>query len=156
VCRHGAWYGNDTLWRMVLDLNKILLYANGDGTLREDHWHNAKRYFTIVDGIYAGEGDGPLSPDKREAGLIVAGGNPVAVDCTCARLMGFDYRKIPHLAKAFEAFPCRLCTFAYDDICVRSNVPDFDKHLRDIDREATLHFMPHFGWKNHIELTGDA
>src|SRR5262249_4524516 len=34
VIRNGNWYGNQTLWRMVLDLNKILLYANPDGSLR--------------------------------------------------------------------------------------------------------------------------
>src|SRR5262249_13584417 len=33
--RSGNWYGNDTLWRMVLDLNKVLLYANPDGSLRD-------------------------------------------------------------------------------------------------------------------------
>ncbi len=32
--RGGSWYGNDTLWRMVLDINKVLFYVNPDGTLR--------------------------------------------------------------------------------------------------------------------------
>ena len=72
---------------MILDLNKILFYANGDGTLRTDHPQNAKTYLSIVDGIYAGEGSGPLSPDKREVGLLFAGTNPVAVDCACATMM---------------------------------------------------------------------
>src|SRR5262249_38395097 len=36
VIRNGSWYGNDTIWRMILDLNKILLYANPDGTFRAD------------------------------------------------------------------------------------------------------------------------
>jgi hypothetical protein len=34
VIRSGNWHGNDTIWRMILDLNKILLYGNPDGTMR--------------------------------------------------------------------------------------------------------------------------
>jgi len=34
VIRSGNWYGNDTVWRMALDLNKILFYGNFDGTIR--------------------------------------------------------------------------------------------------------------------------
>src|SRR5262249_11358484 len=48
VIRNGSWYGNDTIWRMILDLNKILLYANPDGTLRPDRLDQRKRYITLV------------------------------------------------------------------------------------------------------------
>jgi uncharacterized protein (DUF362 family) len=27
----GAWYGNDTIWRTILDINRIVLYANKKG-----------------------------------------------------------------------------------------------------------------------------
>ena len=60
--RSGNWYGNDTIWRMILDLNKLLLYANPDGSLRNDAFGNRKRYISIVDGIIAGEGNGPEGP----------------------------------------------------------------------------------------------
>ena len=33
--RNGNWSGNDTCWRMALDLNRALLYGNPDGTWRE-------------------------------------------------------------------------------------------------------------------------
>jgi len=26
--REGSWYGNDTLWRSILDLNRIVLYVD--------------------------------------------------------------------------------------------------------------------------------
>ncbi len=29
----GDWYGNDTVWRMVLDLNTLMFYANREGVL---------------------------------------------------------------------------------------------------------------------------
>ena len=35
VVRSGRWWGNDIVWHMCLDLNKVLLYGNRDGTLRE-------------------------------------------------------------------------------------------------------------------------
>jgi len=53
--RSGNWYGNDTVWRMILDLNKVLFYANYDGTIREDNWINTKNYIGIVDAILAGD-----------------------------------------------------------------------------------------------------
>ena len=34
VVRSGNWYGNDTCWRMVLDLNKCLWYFDGEGKPR--------------------------------------------------------------------------------------------------------------------------
>ena len=32
--RNGNWQGNDTCWRMALDLNRALRFANRDGSLR--------------------------------------------------------------------------------------------------------------------------
>ena len=56
--RSGSWCGNDTIWRTVVDLNRILLWFDGDGKPRKV----PRRYLTIVDGIIAGEeayGTGP-------------------------------------------------------------------------------------------------
>ncbi len=35
VVRSGNWYGNDTCWRMVLDLNKCLWFFDGEGKPRQ-------------------------------------------------------------------------------------------------------------------------
>lgn len=145
--RSGNWYGNDTAWRMVLDLNKILFHFDASG-------HPCKRplrYLTLVDGIIGGEGDGPMAPDPRAAGLIVVGLNPVAVDVVCAHLMGFDYRKIPMLREAFEIPDLPLANFTAEDIQCVSNVRKWCGGLRDISQHH-LDFEPHFGWKKHIEL----
>ena len=53
VVRNGSWHGNDTIWRAVVDLNKILLYADGEGVMRDTP---QRRYYAIVDGVVAGEG----------------------------------------------------------------------------------------------------
>lgn len=149
VVRSGNWYGNDTTWRMVLDLNKLLFYGDARGGLSDKM--NGRKYLSIVDGIVGGEGNGPLAPDPRPCGLLVGGVNPVAVDCVCATLMGFDIAKIPKLRSAFAIDRLPLVGFTQHDIGVRSNRDEFDKPLDRIDTEHVFRFEPHFGWKGHIE-----
>ena len=71
-----------------------------------------KPHFAIVDGIVGMEGDGPIMGNPRHAGVIVMGRNPAAVDATCARIMGIDPRKVPHL----KAASGRLGTIRESDI----------------------------------------
>jgi len=54
----------------------------------------------IVDGIVGMEGDGPIMGTPKQANVVLIGVNPVAVDATGARLMGFDPRKIEYLRGA--------------------------------------------------------
>ena len=44
----GGWFGNDTCWRMVLDLNRVLRYGAGDGTMRDGR---RRRVFNLADAI---------------------------------------------------------------------------------------------------------
>jgi hypothetical protein len=152
VVRSGNWYGNQTIWRMILDLNKILLYANPDGTLRSDTPESRKRYISIVDGIIAGEGNGPEAPNPKKTGVLVAGSNAVAVDAVCAKVMGFDWQKIPSIDNAFRIREFPLCDFQYSDIRVVSQEASFDGALRDLQLSEFFRFTPHFGWAGHVEL----
>jgi uncharacterized protein (DUF362 family) len=149
VVRSGNWYGNDTLWRMILDLNKVLLYANPDGSLREGVLVNAKRYIGIVDGILAGEGHGPLAPEPVEMGYLFCGTNPVAIDAVCGTFMGFDPLKIPTIARAFQVQHYPLCDFGMADIVV--SLADNDYQLTDLPPNLIVPCVPQFGWKGHIE-----
>lgn len=149
VIRSGNWFGNDTIWRMVLDLNKLILYGNKKGKLHEN---KIRKYITIVDGIIAGEGKGPMAADKTKANSIIAGTNPLAVDCFCAKLMGFDYKKIPMLNKAFEIDTFPIANFKYDDILITSDKSKYNKKITEINKNEVLSFEPHFGWKGEIEL----
>jgi len=151
VIRSGNWYGNETIWRMILDLNKVLLYANPDGTLRINDFTSCKKYLSIVDGIVAGEGNGPEAPDPKHTGLLIAGSNPVAVDAVCAKLMGFDWQKIPAIKSAFNIRHYPICSFSYHDIVAISSNPELHMNLEDIPPRATFQFRPHFGWVGHIE-----
>jgi uncharacterized protein (DUF362 family) len=146
--RSGNWYGNDTAWRMVLDLNRILFYADSDGRL---HDQPVRKFFSIVDGIVSGEGNGPLDPTPKQTGVVLAGTNPVAVDLACARMMGFEYRRIPMLHRAFANHRLPLASFGFQNVVGGSNDQRFDRPLAEM-RGSLLAFKPHFGWKGHVEI----
>ena len=151
VVRAGNWYGNDTTWRMCLDLNKILFYGRPDGAIAKAADYGAKPYLALVDGIVAGEGNGPLDPDPVPAGLILGGSNPVAVDSAAAVLMGFDPDKIPLLINAFQCNSYPLAQGTWNDIHLISDFEPWTGRLEDIESSACLNFRPHFGWKGQIE-----
>lgn len=151
MIRAGNWFGNDTAWRMCLDLNRILFYGRPDGTMSAPTDQPAMRYLALVDGIVAGEGNGPLDPDPVPAGLILGGTNPAAVDSAAAVLMGFDPDKIPLLSHAFRGKPYALAEGIWKDIQLISDFAPWNGRLEDIESSACLKFRPHFGWEGHIE-----
>ncbi len=55
------------------------------------------RACAVVDGIVGLQGDGPIFGSAASSGVIVVGTDLLAVDATCARLMGFDPRQIDYL-----------------------------------------------------------
>ncbi len=147
VVRSGNWHGNNTTWRMVLDINKCLFHFAGNSKPRT----KPLKYFTLVDGIIAGDGDGPVAVDAKPCGVIVAGFNPVAVDTVCATLMGFDYRKLPVLRDAWEIENYPLVNYCPSDIVCKSNFRQWDGPFAKLEEEEHLGFRPHFGWIGHIE-----
>ncbi len=55
------------------------------------------RRVAVVDGIVGMQGDGPLYGTGVDAGALIVGTDFLAVDATCARLMGLDPEKILYL-----------------------------------------------------------
>ena len=149
VIRSGDWYGNDTAWRMCLDLNKILFYGGPDGRLSSAG--RRTRYLALVDGIVAGEGNGPMNPDPVPAGLILGGANPVSVDCAAAVLMGFDPAKIPLLEGALRSVFYPLAAGAWENVQLASDLEPWNGRLGAIQPASCFKFRPHFGWKGHVE-----
>ena len=148
VVRSGNWHGNDTCWRMVVDLNKCLFYFDGSGAPRT----KPLRYLAVVDGIIGGEGNGPMAPDPKRCGVIVVGTNPLAVDSVCCALMGFDWKKVRMLVGAFAVKMKQIVSFAHDEICVVSNDTSKAKTLGEYRKEDGFAFKPHFGWVGAVEL----
>jgi uncharacterized protein (DUF362 family) len=82
-----GWPKNVLHWagisKSILDINS---------TVRPD--------FAIVDGIVGMEGNGPIQGTPKASGVLVAGDDPVAVDATCARIMGLVPNRIDYIKRA--------------------------------------------------------
>lgn len=143
----GNWHGNDSAWRMAVDLLKIFIYADKEGNLQNKP---ARRMFSIVDGVIGGEGEGPLTPDSKRCGLIISGFNPCAVDLVCTRLMGFDYKKIKMLKYVLD-YPA-LFNVRLPEIKIFTN-RDFRNLFNEENKNEYFDFEPHPGWKGYIEIT---
>jgi uncharacterized protein (DUF362 family) len=57
-------------------------------------------HLSIVDAVVAMEGDGPIMGRPRPLGFVAVGVDPVAVDATCARVIGLEPARMPYLRKA--------------------------------------------------------
>jgi hypothetical protein len=145
VVRSGNWHGNDTAWRMIVDLHKCFFYFDGEGKPRT----RPLRYLTIVDGLIAGDGDGPMSCDPVPCGVILAGTHPVAVDCAAARLMGFDWKQTRLLKGSFEVKELPITGFRPEDVIVKSDKPAWNGRFDEM--QDVFEFRAHFGWQGHIE-----
>jgi len=147
VVRSGNWHGNDTCWRMCLDLNKLVIYGRTDGGFAEER----RRYLVLADGLVAGEGAGPMNPDPVLAGLLLFGTDAASVDAAGATLMGFDAERIPLVREAFRTRGYAVSVGSdWREVRLRSNVAAWDaRRLPEV--EETFHFAPHFGWRGMIE-----
>jgi len=61
-----------------------------------------KIHYTVVDGIWGMEGNGPLNGTPINMDLIIAGADPVAVDSVCTAIMGFNPKNIGHITMAAQ------------------------------------------------------
>ncbi|ANM29071.1 hypothetical protein ABI59_04875 [Acidobacteria bacterium Mor1] len=87
----GAWSGNDTAWRMTLDLARIVHFADASGRMQDTP---QRRHLALLDGIIAGEGQGPLAPDAVDAGTLVFADDVSLCDRIACRLMGYEPEQI--------------------------------------------------------------
>lgn len=144
----GSWYGNDTIWRTVLDLNRLLLFADKKGVMQKK---TQREVLTFVDAIWAGEGEGPMEPDTRRCGFVAGGRSSVTVDAVLATMIGFDYKKIPLVVNGFNNMEWPLVDFLPKEIKVISNDERWNNIIVGSNCDS-LCFKPSSGWLNHIEL----
>lgn len=142
----GSWSGNDTVWRMVLDLQRVLHYGSIDGRLLAAPQRNV---LTITDAIIAGEGDGPLSSSPVKLGIITVGLNVAAVEYVNARLMRIEPSRIPLIRNAFETNDFPLSNFVESDIeMIIDGVP---VNERDLLLRYSRPFELPLGWRGSCE-----
>lgn len=145
----AMWPGNDTLWRTLLDLNRIVMYADREGKLQDTL---QRRQLHLIDGIIGGAGDGPLSPDPVDSRVLLAGLNAACLDAVAATLMGFDFEKAPLIARglADAAHKRPVCTIGRDEIQINAGAETLT--LETLKERHNLHFAPHPNWAGHIEI----
>lgn len=129
VKHRGAWPGNDTIWRMVGDLYQ--------GMKKKE-----RRYFTVIDGIVAGEGQGPFCPTSKNANTLIAGEDLLAADVVATRYMGLNPENVKYLKYFLEK--------KYDDVSFDAIevIENGQKHQNFFDnRSRYLDFLVVDQWK---------
>ena len=122
VKHRGAWPGNDTIWRMVCDLYK--------GMIKKD-----RRYFTVIDGIIAGEGQGPFCPTSKYANTLIMGDDLLATDCVAVRYRGLDPNKIRYLKFFIDKY------LSLNDIAVIENSHEMSDFFNADSRYLDFYVM---------------
>jgi uncharacterized protein (DUF362 family) len=79
---------------------KNILHWSGIAECILDLHRTFPNHFTIVDGIVAMEGNGPIQGTAKPVGVLVGGRDPVAVDATCCRIMRLDPEKVGYIRRA--------------------------------------------------------
>lgn len=141
----GAWWGNDTAWRMVLDLVRIATYASETGEMQNQP---CRKHLAMIDGIYGGEGEGPAYPTAVRSGVLLFGSDLPMVDTLSALLMGFTPEKIPLVREAFclTQYPITNLNPMEERVIFNSQIVSV-QHFRE---NPPYRFKPNEGWKGRI------
>ncbi len=132
----AGWHGNDTAWRMVLDLNMIAEFGRVDGSLDPER---QRQIYSLCDGLIAGQGEGPLQPDPLPLGLISFSNDSALNDQAMALMMGFD--------------PQELSLLKNSNPLGDSSPIDFNgKQINLVDLKAhALKAIPPKGWMKYFD-----
>jgi len=132
----AGWHGNDTTWRMVLDLNKIALYGKSDGTIANE---KQRVIYTLGDGIIGGQGNGPLEPLPLPLGVLTFTNNSIVHDSILAILMQFPIDKLQILSESeYNISNCSITV---------NSIPSSIENLRKI----SIKTKSPIGWKKYFE-----
>ncbi len=137
----GNWFGNDTAWRMCADLNNIILHTDKEGNLTNKI---QRKYFCFVDGVLAGDGNGPMEPNPKPIGLIACGTNPFIMDYVCSEIMGFDAAKIKLISQTIKHPVSHILSDGFNVVCMRNEM-EIDYCELNFEFEAPRY------WKGKIE-----
>ena len=145
----GSWWGNDTVWRMVLDLNRILLYGRLDGSMAEVA---QRRIWSLTDAVVCGEGEGPLAPTPRLLGMATFSESAPAADMVHAALLRLDPQRIPLLREALGRVRWPLVS---DRFAVDAHFENRQVSLPQIAKELGVNAQPPRYWVGQCEVMGE-
>jgi uncharacterized protein (DUF362 family) len=140
----GSWHGNQTVWRMIHDLNLLIGWMDASATLQSSP---VRHYVCIVDGLVSGEGNGPLEPLPRDTDWLIFGEDPFAIDAALAWFMGFDPRRIPVIEQRRQFARETWGRFDFDELEVELD----GTRQRVAEAPHNFQFVPPPGWRGHIE-----
>ena len=138
---------------MCADLNRCVYFSDDQG-LDDEASHPKRPVLTILDGIVAGEGNGPLAPHDVPLGVVLASLDPIALDLVAVRLMNFDPERIPKIRECMRA-PFLRVSEVRNQSDVEIGEPKGQERVCDvyaldaISSERT--FRAHPGWVGQIE-----
>lgn len=146
----GSWYGNDTIWRTVLDLNKIVFFADKEGVMQDDV---QRRVIVFCDMVTIGQGEGPLLPEPGEWHMLAFCDDPCVHDVAMARLMGTDESLIATIHNTLKYDGSYAWRSISDCLPVcSSNSPEFDGvRIDGLNAKKTYQAKPTSGWAAHFE-----
>jgi uncharacterized protein (DUF362 family) len=145
--RTGAWWGNDTLWRCILDLC-FIAYMAGEGGVISDN--RVRTLFSVVDGVVAGDGNGPHMPTVRYEGVVVGGGDLIAVDLVAISLMGHD----PGLFRSYSRLsnsPFGSISSTYVEPIEVLSPGQGSRTIDQVKNDVTLPFELPDGWRDALK-----
>jgi hypothetical protein len=138
----GSWSGNDTAWRMSLDLARISLYGTADGRMAS---RPVRQHFVLTDGVIAGEGQGPLAVDPVHFGYLSWSEDLAASDLVNSTAMGMSLERLPIVRNAFALRDYPL-TALRDPRQVRLSVNGSTMSLEEFRRGEARAFRMPSGW----------
>ena len=141
--KFGMWYGNDTIWRTILDINHIIYYCDKRGKICKD---KQRKVLNFGDMIVCGDKEGPLQPSYKKVGGILFSDNPVRFDYCVVKLMGFDYQKFPVLINALN--DKLLIEKSDGKVILNSNNERYNRKVDEIEDDFA--FEPTLGWKGYL------
>jgi uncharacterized protein (DUF362 family) len=135
----GSWHGNDTIWRTILDVNRIVLYADKRGNINKTQ---QRTVFTICDSIITGEYQGPLQPDPKKSNALIAGFNLYVIDRFLAKFMGFNSKYLPFIQNC----PKDLGKIPDEEILIFSKSDEWESS-KLYNYKSVFSFKPASGWE---------
>ncbi len=147
--REGSWHGNDTIWRTIIDINRIIKYADKEGKLCDTP---QRKIFAIADMIIVGEKEGPLLPSPKYGGIIAMGEDLVCFDEVVATILGLDINKIPLFQHLREKRKYPIVKENEHALIVSNSEKLNNKAISQITKEETINIEPSSGWKGYIEI----
>jgi hypothetical protein len=138
----GSWPGNETIWRTTLDLNHLLYFGA----------RGPKHVLNVVDGVVAGEGEGPLSAIAKPAGVLLAGENPACLDAAIAKLMGYNLSRVPTVYHAVYHRKSKFGVSSLEDVPLHFVDEKGKVRTGSWDEIENLGFKPPRNWKRALSI----